>query len=96
MSLLHQESQEEIDDAARGEEFTRGSSHVVWAGVIAAVLVTFVVAFIVLASHKPPVASGEIVQVWAYPRHVPDFGNSTPTASPCPRRASTRCCSSPT
>ena len=69
MSLLHQESQEEIDDAALGEEFTKGSSHVVRAGVIAAVLVTVVVAVVVLASHKPPVASGEIVQVWAYPEH---------------------------
>jgi hypothetical protein len=69
MSLLHQESHEEIDDDALGEEFTKGSSHVVRAGVIATVLVTLVVAIVVLASHKPPVASGEIVQVWAYPRH---------------------------
>jgi hypothetical protein len=69
MSLLHQERQEEIDVAALGEEFTKGSSHVVWAGVLAAVLVTVVVAIVVLASHKPPVASGEIVQVWAYPEH---------------------------
>jgi hypothetical protein len=69
MSLLHQESQEEIDGAALGEEFTKGSSHVVRASVIAAVLVTVVVAIVVLASHRPPVASGEIVQVWAYPEH---------------------------
>ena len=69
MSLLHQESQEEIDGAALGEEFTKGSSHVVRAGVIAAVLVTVVVAILVLASHTPPVARGEIVQIWAYPRH---------------------------
>jgi hypothetical protein len=69
MSLLHQESQEEIDDAALGEEFTKGSSHVVLASVIATVLVTVVVAIVVLASHKPPVASGEIVQVWDYPEH---------------------------
>ena len=69
MSLLHQESQEEIDGASRGEEFTKGSSQVVRAGVIAAVLVTLVVAIVVLVSHNPPVASGEIVQVWAYPRH---------------------------
>jgi hypothetical protein len=69
MSLLHQESQEEIDDAALGEEFTKGSSHVVRAGFIATVLVTVVVAIVVLASHKPLVASGEIVQVWAYPEH---------------------------
>ena len=69
MSLLHQKSQEEIDSAVLGEEFTKGSSHVVLAGVIAAVLVTVAVTIVVLASHKPPVASGEIVQVWAYPEH---------------------------
>src|ERR1035437_4453005 len=69
MSLLHQESPDEIDDAARGEEFTKGSSHVVWAGVIAALLVTIAVAVYVLAGEKPPWAVGEIVQVWAHPRH---------------------------
>lgn len=69
MSLLHQDSRDEIDDAARGEEFTKGSSHVIWAGVIAAVLVTTVVAAFVLASRKPPMATGEIIQVWAHPTH---------------------------
>jgi hypothetical protein len=69
MSLLHHDSPEEIDDAARGEEFTKGSSHVVWASVIAAAVVTITVAAFVLASRKPPVATGEIVQVWAHPTH---------------------------
>ena len=40
MSLLHQESGEEIDDAARGESFTKGSSHLVTASLIAALLVS--------------------------------------------------------
>jgi hypothetical protein len=74
MSLLHQESQEDMDDAARGEEFTRGTTHVVWAGVIAAVLVTIALALYVLATQKPPVVSGEIVQVWAHPNHVVTSG----------------------
>ena len=69
MSLLHQDSPEEIDDAALGEEFTKGSSHVVWAGLIAAVLVTAVVVAFILATRKPPAAAGEIVQVWAHPTH---------------------------
>ena len=69
MSLLHQDSPEEIDDAALGEEFTKGSSHVVRAGIIAAVLVTTIVAVFVLASQKPPAATGQIVQVWALPTH---------------------------
>ena len=74
MSLLHQESPEDVDDAARGEEFTRGTTHVVRAGVIAAVLVTMIVAFVVLATQKPPVVSGEIVQVWTHPNHVVTSG----------------------
>ncbi|MGA2674684.1 MAG: hypothetical protein ABSE99_15815 [Terracidiphilus sp.] len=69
MSLLHQDSPEEIDDAALGESFTKGSSHVVWASVIAAVLVTIAIAAYVIAGQKPPVATGEIVGVWAHPIH---------------------------
>jgi hypothetical protein len=74
MSLLHQESQRDFDDAARGEELTRGTSHVVLAGVIAAILVTITVALVVLATQKPPVVSGEIVQIWAHPNHVVTSG----------------------
>ena len=70
MSLLHQDSPEALDDAARGEEFTKGSSHVVWAGVVAAVLVTVAVAAYVIAGQKPPIASGEIEQVWVHPQHT--------------------------
>jgi hypothetical protein len=68
MSLLHQDTPEEIDDAARGEEFTKGSSHVVWASVIAAVLVSLAVTVYVVAGQTPPIASGEIEQVWVHPQ----------------------------
>jgi len=74
MSLLHQETPQDIDDAARGEEFTKGTTHVVWAGVAATLLVVIALAFYVLATHKPPVVSGEIVQVWAHPNHVVTSG----------------------
>ena len=74
MSLLHQESPQDIDDAARGEEFTKGTTHVVWAGAAATLLVAVALAFYVLATHKPPVVSGEIVQVWAHPNHVVTSG----------------------
>lgn len=74
MSLLHQDSPEEIDDAALGEEFTKGSSHVVWAGVAAAVLVTIAIALYVIIGQKPPAATGEIVSVWAYPHHAESSG----------------------
>lgn len=73
MSLLDQ-SGEENDDAARGEELTKGSSHIVWASLSAILLVTLVVAVYVLVQEKPPAARGEIVQVWAVPRHIETSG----------------------
>lgn len=73
MSLLQHDSPE-LDDAARGEEFTKGSSHVVWAGVIAALVVTVAIAVYVIAGQKPPMASGEIEQVWVHPLHAESSG----------------------
>jgi hypothetical protein len=74
MSLLHQDSPEEIDDAALGEEFTKGSSHLIWTGVIAAVVVTIVIAIYVFVGQKPPAITGEIEQVWAHPMHTETSG----------------------
>jgi len=73
MSLLQQDSSE-LDDAARGEELTKGSSHVVVAGIIAAVVVTIAIAIYVIAGQKPPAASGEIEQVWAHAQHSESSG----------------------
>jgi hypothetical protein len=73
MSLLQQDSPE-LDDAARGEEFTKGSSHVIWASVAASVLVTIAIAVYVIAGEKPPVSSGEIIAVWAHPQHTETSG----------------------
>lgn len=67
MSLLHQE---EMDDAARGEELTRGTSHVVWAAIIAGVVVTVAIAIYVIAGQKPPLATGDVLAVWAHPQHT--------------------------
>ena len=83
MSLLHQDSPEELDDAALGEELTKGTSHVVWASIIAAVLVTIAIAVYVIVEQKPPVATGEIVQVWVHTRHTETSGmdaNGAPMA----------------
>jgi hypothetical protein len=74
MSLLHQESEQELDDAARGESFTKGSSHVVWATIIAVVVVSLAIGLYAWFGQKKPVVSGEIVQVWAHPRHVETSG----------------------
>ncbi len=73
MSLLQQDSPR-FDVAARGEELTKGSSHVVWATAIAAVLVTLAVVLYVVLGQKPPAATGEIEQVWVHPQHTETSG----------------------
>src|SRR5215469_5493292 len=68
MSLLQQNSQEQ-DDAARGEEFTKGTSHTLMASVIAAVLVTIAIILYVKLGEKPSVAIGEVSNVQAHVMH---------------------------
>jgi hypothetical protein len=67
MSLLHQESS--LDDAAQGESLTKGTSHIVIAAIVATVVVTIAIAIYVIAGEKPPVATGELLDVWAHPMH---------------------------
>jgi hypothetical protein len=71
MSLLHQEK---LDNAAKGEEYTKGTSHVVIATLVATVVVAAAIAIYVIAEEKPPVATGEIVAVWAHPQHIETSG----------------------
>jgi hypothetical protein len=68
MSLLQQNSQE-VDDAARGEEFTKGTGHVVIASIVAAILVSIAVFFYVRLGEKPPVATGEVSNVVSHLMH---------------------------
>ncbi len=86
MSLLQQENPKDFDDAARGEELTTGTGHMVRAGVIAAVVVTVILALYVLITQKPAVASGEIVQVWAHPNHVVTSGLDA-SGQPMPKQS---------
>jgi hypothetical protein len=72
MSLLQDSPQ--LVDVKPGEDYTKGSSHVVWAAWIAAVLVTTAIAIYVLANQKAPVATGEIVGVWAHAQHAESSG----------------------
>lgn len=74
MSLLQQDARKEIDDAARGESYTKGSSHLVIAAIAAAVLVTAGIAAYVILGQKPPAATGEIEQVWIHPQHTDTKG----------------------
>ena len=73
MSLLQQEERE-VDDAALGEELTKGSSHVVWAAIAATVVVSIAIGAYVIAEQKPPIAAGEIVAIWAHPQHTETSG----------------------
>jgi len=73
MSLLQQNSNE-LDDAAKGEELTRGTSHRVLATIIATVVVAAAIAIYVIAEQRPPIATGEIVAVWAHPQHIETSG----------------------
>ncbi|MBS1802143.1 MAG: hypothetical protein JST28_02190 [Acidobacteria bacterium] len=69
MSLLQQESRE-----AAGESYTRGTSHVIIATIIAVVLVSAAVTVYVISGEKPPASTGEVVEVWAHPMHSETSG----------------------
>jgi hypothetical protein len=84
MSLL-QQVETEVDDAALGEELTKGSSHVVWAAVIATVVVSVAIGTYVLLGQKPPIAKGEIVAVWAHPQHTETSGLDA-SGAPMPKQ----------
>lgn len=71
MSLLHQEEQ---DDAARGEELTKGTSHVIIASVIAAVVVTIAIAAYFISGQNKPLVTGDVIAVWAHPQHTETSG----------------------
>jgi hypothetical protein len=73
MSLLQQDSPH-LDDAAKGEELTKGSSHPLATGIFAAVLVSMAIAGYFIAGTKPPAVTGEIEQVWAHPQHTETSG----------------------
>ncbi len=84
MSLLQQNSNE-LDDAAKGEELTRGTSHVVVAAIIATVVVAAAIAIYVIAEQKPPIATGQIVAVWAHPQHIETSGLDA-SGAPMPKQ----------
>jgi hypothetical protein len=73
MSLLRQ-NDEELDDAARGEELTKGTSNVIVASSVAVVLVCIAIALYVFYGQTPPPATGQVVAVWAVPHHVETSG----------------------
>jgi hypothetical protein len=69
MSLLQQESKD-----LAGESYTRGTSHVIVATVVATVLVSIAIAAYIFMGEKPPASAGEILDVWAHPMHTETSG----------------------
>ena len=69
MSLLQQEKRD-----AAGESYTKGTSHVILATVIAVVLVSAAMTVYVISGEKPPASTGQIVDVWAHPMHTETSG----------------------
>jgi hypothetical protein len=69
MSLLQQESRE-----VAGESYTKGTSHVIIATVVATVLVSIAIAAYIFMGEKPPAATGDILDVWAHPMHSETSG----------------------
>ena len=68
MSLLQQNSQSH-DDAARGEEFTKGSTNVLVPIIIAVVVVGVAIFLYAWLGEKPNPATGEVTNVIAHPMH---------------------------
>lgn len=69
MSLLQHDSSSDLDDASRGEELTKGTSHIVIASVTAAIVVTILIAAYIVTGQKPPAATGQAANVVAHMMH---------------------------
>ena len=83
MSLLQQE---ESDDAARGEELTKGTSHVVIAALVATMVVSAAIALYAIVGQKPPFANGEITAIWVHPQHTETSGFDA-SGAPMPKQS---------
>jgi hypothetical protein len=72
MSLLQIKNDpiHEHDASSDGEDLAKGSSYILLTTIIAFVVVSVGIAAFLLANRKPPVAAGEIVQVWAHSVHT--------------------------
>jgi hypothetical protein len=86
MSLLQQYNTEELDDAARGEDFSRGTSHIVWAAVIAAIVVSIAVVAYALATREMPAATGFVVRATVHFVHHESNGLDA-AGNPMPKEA---------
>jgi hypothetical protein len=72
MSLLQIQNDpvHEHDASSEGEDLAKGSSYLLWATLAAFVVVTVGIVLFLVAIHKPPIAAGEVTQVWAHGVHT--------------------------
>lgn len=71
MSLL--ELHPDLPDAHEipsGDDYTKGSSHIIWATAASVVVLVIAITIFVIAVHKPPVAAGDITQVYVHATHT--------------------------
>ena len=73
MSLLEQ-NPSSSDRVAPGEELTKGSSHVIWATIVAVILVSAAIAAYFIAGEKPPAAAGEVTAIVVHNMHTETSG----------------------
>ncbi len=71
MSLLNTTT-DQVDDAAKGEDFAKGTSNLIKALIVSGIVVTILIAVYVLvfASAPPPPSTGKAENVWAYFLHT--------------------------
>jgi len=72
MSLLQANTDSAVTAQASpsGEDYAKGSSYLLWTTLAAFVVVSVGIALFLLINHKPPVAAGEVTQVWSHGVHT--------------------------
>jgi hypothetical protein len=72
MSLLQlKDNAARGDDAsAKGEDYAKGSSYILWTALAAFLVLSAGITLFLMSTRKPPVAAGEVTQVWIHPVHT--------------------------
>ncbi len=83
MSLLEQGPTEK-NNAAEGEEFTKGSGNALLASLVAAVVVSIAIFVYVRLGEKPPAATGEVTNLAAHMMHRETSGMDA-SGAPMPK-----------
>jgi hypothetical protein len=58
------------DYSSTGEDLAKGSGYMLWTAVVAFILLSIGIWIFLLIVHRPPIAAGEIQQVWSHAVHT--------------------------